>query len=248
MGFVRMSMVDNLGSAKLLARVGLGERWTPCGDTGRADAPMERIRTYARFGALILLVTGLSGAAVSTAFAQEGEEGANVIVIDHPQNQEGGQDQDVDLGNTSDLTQNPTQELDQDLEQGVWFQAGGAGDTTLADTYVASGGNQSASQSGAQDAVLSPELNQTNDQSNANDQILDQEQNATNTGIIFDNDDYSDDDINIYVDYVEVNIDGDGIPDSTVVDTAVDAASLSAELSAQLNQILAGLLAGGATV
>ncbi|MDP9368656.1 MAG: hypothetical protein M3Q03_10345, partial [Chloroflexota bacterium] len=100
----------------------------------------------------------------------------------------------------------------------------------------------------AQDAVLSPELNQTSDQSNANDQILDQEQNATNTGIIFDNDDYSDDDINIYVDYVEVNIDGDGIPDSTVVDTAVDAASLSGELSAQLNQILAGLLAGGATV
>ncbi len=184
---------------------------------------MERIRKYSRFVAMFLLVVGLSLAAVSTTFAQVDDAGTNVIIVDSAQNQEADQDQDVEQANTSD------QDQDQDLEQGVWFQAGGAGDTTLADTYVASEGNQ------AQD--------QMNDQSNANDQDLDQEQNATNTGIIFDNDDYSDDDINIYGEYVEVNI----YTDSSANSIAIDTAELNAQLSAELNQILAGLLAGGTT-
>lgn len=184
---------------------------------------MERIRKHSRFVAMFLLVMGLFSAAVSTTFAQVDDEDSNVIIIDAAQNQEADQDQDVEQANTSD------QDQDQDLEQDVWFQAGGAGDTTLAETYVASEGNQ------AQDQV--------NDQSNANDQDLDQEQNATNTGIIFDNDDYSDNDISIYGEYIEVNIYTDGSVDSIAVDTA----GLTAQLSAELDQILAGLLAGGAT-
>lgn len=182
---------------------------------------MEWIRQYTRFVAIFLLVMGLSIAAVSTTLAHVDEEGTNVIIVDSDQNQEADQDQDVEQANTSDQ--------DQELEQDVWFQAGGAGDTTLADTYFVSEGNQ------AQDQI--------SEQSNANDQILDQEQSATNTGIIFDNDDYSDNDINIYDVYIEVNIYTDGSIDSTAVATA----ELNAQLSAELNQILAGLLAGGAT-